>query len=54
MADDVENDDQWLYGDNPDQEMHINETPKESEPKPSESVPDETVSDDTPKVEVSS
>lgn len=55
MADDVENDDQWLYGDHPEQETQVTETPKEAEPKLPVPNPDETILDpnDIEKMQVS-
>lgn len=55
MADDVENDDQWLYGDNSEQDTNITDPVKVSEPKLSKSKPEEkeSVLEDAPKVEVS-
>lgn len=43
MADDAENDDQWLYGDNFEQEAQLKSKPEESEPKATESTTDEVV-----------
>lgn len=49
MSEDVENDDQWLYGDNPDINPEQSQIEEEKSPEPQ---PEENVSEKPPADEV--